>query len=126
MQAYDVGALAVRLMLAGEFLPSGIADLRDPTGRAKLNGVSPAFMIFIGLAESAAGLGLTAGTLARAAALGLIAIMIGAIYKKAFVWHTGYWGKDNMGWHYELMLVTMCLVIALGGPGGLALIPTTL
>ncbi len=124
MQGYDVGALAVRLMVAGEFLPSGIFSLRDPTGRAKLNGVSPALMVFIAVAEIAAGFGLIAGVLARAAALGLIAIMAGAIYKKAFVWHTGYWGKGSMGWHYELMLVTMNLLIALAGPGRLSLLPT--
>ena len=111
-------------MVAGEFLPSGISSLRDPTGRAQLNGVSPALMAFIGVAEIAGSLGLIAGVLARAAALGLIAIMAGAIQKKAFVWHTGYWGKGSMGWHYELMLVTMSLLIALGGPGQLSLLRT--
>lgn len=124
MQGYDVGVLAVRLMVAGEFLPSGIASLRDPTGRGQLNGVSPALMTFIAVAEIAGSLGLIAGVLARAAALGLIAVMAGAIYKKAAVWHTGYWGKGNMGWHYELMLVTMNFLIALAGPGQLSLLPT--
>jgi putative oxidoreductase len=125
MHAFDVGALALRLMLAAEFLSSGIFDLRDPTARAKLNGISPTFLIVLGVAEIAGSLGLIAGVLARAAALGLIAIMAGAIYKKAFVWRTGYWGKDNAGWHYELMLVTMNLLIAIAGPGQLSLLPTT-
>ncbi len=124
MQGYDVGALAVRLMVAGEFLPSGIFSLRDPTGRAQLNGVSPPLMVFVAVAEIAGSLGLIAGVLARAAALGLIAIMAGAIYKKAFIWHTGYWGKGSMGWHYELMLVTMNFLIVLAGPGRLSLLPT--
>jgi putative oxidoreductase len=124
MPAYDVGALALRLMLASEFLPSGISSLRDPVSRARLNGISPSFMVFIGVAEIAGSLGLIAGILARAAALGLIAIMAGAIYKKAFAWHTGYWGKDNMGWHYELMLVAMNIMIVLAGPGHLSLLPT--
>ena len=53
------------------------------------------------------------GVLTQAAALGLILIMLGAIQKKIFVWHTGVWGKHGTdGWHYELMLVAMCLVIA--------------
>jgi putative oxidoreductase len=125
MQPYDVGALALRLMLASEFLPSGILDLRDPAGRATRNEVSPALITCIGIAEVAGSLGLIAGVLARAAALGMIAIMAGAIYKKAFVWRTGYWGKDNAGWHYEVMLVTMNLMIALAGPGRLALLPAT-
>jgi putative oxidoreductase len=123
MTGYDVGALALRLMLAGEFGASGIADLRDPTGRAKENGVGRAFIIFIGVAEIAGSLGLVAGVLARAAAVGLIAIMAGAIYKKVFVWKIGYWGKENVGWHYELMLLATNLMIALAGPGAIALLP---
>jgi putative oxidoreductase len=124
MRGYDVGVLAVRLMVAGEFLPSGISSLRDPAGRAQSNGVSPGLMVFIAVAEIAGSLGLIVGVLARAAALGLIAIMAGAIYKKAFVWHTGYWGKDSVGWHYELTLVAMSLLIALAGPGRLSLLAT--
>jgi len=123
MLASDIGALALRLMVAGEFVPSGISDLRDPPGRAKQNGVSPAFITVIGVAEVAGGLGLVAGVLARAAAIGLILIMAGAIQKKAVVWKTGYWGASSPGWHYELMLVTMCLAIALAGPGRVALAP---
>jgi putative oxidoreductase len=81
-------------------------------------------MVFIAVAEIADSLGLIAGVLARAAAFGLIGIMAGAIYKKALVWHTGYWGKGSVGWHYELMLVTMSLLIALAGPGRLSLLAT--
>ena len=44
--------------------------------------------------------------------------MLGAIQKKIAVWHTGFWGKHGTdGWHYELMLVAMCLVIATTGGG---------
>jgi putative oxidoreductase len=124
MQPYDIAALALRLMVAAEFLPSGVASLRDPAGRAKLNGVDTPFMVFIGMAEIAGSLGMIAGVLARLAALGLIAIMAGAIYKKQFVWHIGFWGKNNLGWHYELTLVTMNFAIAVAGPGQLSLIPT--
>jgi len=37
--------------------------------------------------------------------------MLGAIQKKIFVWHTGFWGEKGNGWHYDLMLVVMNLVI---------------
>jgi putative oxidoreductase len=124
MVGYDFGALALRLMLAGEFGASGIADLKDPVGRAKENGVSRPFIIFIAVAEIAGSLGLVAGVLARAAAVGLIAIMAGALYKKIFVWKIGYWGTTNVGWHYELLLTTALLMIALAGAGQLALLPS--
>jgi putative oxidoreductase len=120
--AGDVGLLALRCMIAGEFFPSGWASVRDPAGRAKQNGVSPAFMVFIALAEMAGSAGLVFGVLTRWAAIGLILIMAGAIQKKLFVWHTGYWGKDGYGVHYELMLVTMNFAIATVGPGRLVLL----
>jgi uncharacterized membrane protein YphA (DoxX/SURF4 family) len=120
----DVGLLALRLMIAGEFLPSGWTTVRDPVGRGKQNGLSPAFMGFIGVAEIAGSLGLAFGALPRFAALGLMIIGAGAMQKKIFVWHSGYWGgSDGYGWHYDLMLFTMNLVIALGGAGRLALFP---
>jgi uncharacterized membrane protein YphA (DoxX/SURF4 family) len=48
---------------------------------------------------------------------GLILIMLGAIQKKIAVWHTGFWGKNGSGWHYDLLFVTMNLVIATTGGG---------
>jgi putative oxidoreductase len=35
----------------------------------------------------------------------------GAIQKKIFVWRSGFWGEKTYGWHYDLMLVSMNLVI---------------
>jgi putative oxidoreductase len=43
--------------------------------------------------------------------------MLGAIQKKIFVWHTGFWGAHSDGWHYDLLFVVMCLVIATTGGG---------
>jgi len=67
--------------------------------------------LFLGIAELAGGLGVAAGVLTQLAALGLIVVMLGAIQKKVFVWHTGFWGKNASGWHYDLMLIVMNLVI---------------
>jgi hypothetical protein len=36
----------------------------------------------------------------------------GAIWKKTFAWHTGFWGEKADGWHYGLMFGVMKLVIA--------------
>jgi putative oxidoreductase len=73
--------------------------------------MSPAFTIFLGTAEFAGGLGVALGVLTQLAALGLILLMLGAIQKKIFIWHTGFWGEKGSGWHYDLMLVLMNLVI---------------
>jgi putative oxidoreductase len=61
--------------------------------------------------------------LQQLAALGLILIMLGAIQKKAFVWKTGFWGSDGLGWSYELTLISMLLVILFTNGGRLVLVP---
>jgi hypothetical protein len=52
------------------------------------------------------------GVLTQLAAIGLILVMLGSIYKKSVVWHTGFWGKQAQGWHYDLVLILLNLVIA--------------
>ncbi len=118
----DYGLLALRCMVAGEFFPSGLADVRDPTARAKRNDLSVPFTLFIGVAEMVGSIALVLGILTQLAALGLIVLMLGAIQKKIFVWHTGYWGKDGYGWHYDLMLLTMNIVIVLTAGGRFVLL----
>ena len=70
------------------------------------------FTIFLGLVELLGGLGVGLGVFTQVAAISLILIMLGAIQKKIFVWHTGFWGEKTFGWHYDLMLVLMNLLIA--------------
>jgi putative oxidoreductase len=99
-------------MVAAVFVISGWSHIRDPKERAKSIGMSPSFTMFLGVAEIAGGLGVGFGVLTQLAAIGLILIMLGAVQKKIFVWHTGFWGENASGWHYDLMLVLMNLVIA--------------
>ena len=107
----DVALLLLRLMVAAVFLASGFLDVRDPAGRARSIGASPKFTLFLGWAEIAGSLGVAFGVLTQAAAIGLILIMFGSIQKKIFVWKTGFWGDKNSGWHYDLMMIVMNLVI---------------
>ena len=79
--------------------------------------MSKGFTIFLGAVELAGGLGVTFGVLTQLAAIGLILIMLGAIQKKIFVWHTGFWGDKGSGWHYDLMFVVMSMVILFTGGG---------
>jgi putative oxidoreductase len=118
----DLGLLLLRLMVALVFANSGYRQLKDPEGRAKSIGMSKSFTIFLGVAEIAGALGVVAGVLTQLAALGLILIMLGAIQKKIFEWHTGFWGEKNDGWHYDLMFVVMNLVIAFTDGGAYVLL----
>jgi putative oxidoreductase len=111
LQFNDSSLLLLRLMVAAVFGTSGWNHLKDPKGRAQSIGMSPGFTAFIGAAELAGALGLAFGVLTQVAALGLILIGLGAIQKKIFVWHTGFWGEKASGWHYDLILIVMNLVI---------------
>lgn len=108
----DLSLLLLRWMVAAVFVSSGWAHLKNPTERAKSIGMPPSFTIFLGVAELAGGLGVAFGVFTQLAAIGLTLIMLGATQKKIFVWHTGFWGEKASGWHYDLMLLLMNLVIA--------------
>jgi putative oxidoreductase len=108
----NLGLLLLRLMVCLVFVTSGYNHLKDPAARAKSIGMSKGFTIFLGIAEVSGGLSVGAGVLTQPAAFGLILIMLGAIQKKMFVWHTGFWGDKTYGWHYDLMFVLMNLLIA--------------
>jgi putative oxidoreductase len=117
-QFTDATLLLLRLMVAVIFGASGWGHLKDPEGRSKSIGMSKGFTIFLGAAELAAALGLALGVLTQFAAQGLILFGLGAIQKKIFTWHTGFWGRHGTdGWSYDLMLIVMNLVIVATGGG---------
>jgi putative oxidoreductase len=117
----DLGLLLLRWMVGVVFFTSGVSHLKDPAARSQSIGMSKGFTVFLGVAEVAGSLGFMFGVLQQLVAMGLILVMLGAIGKKIFAWHTGFWGDKASGWHYDLMLVVMCLVILFtdGGRYGL-------
>ena len=118
----DVALLLLRIMVGIVFMTSGWKHFQDPEARSKAIGMSKGFTIFLGAAEVAGSLGVIFGVLAQLAAVSLILIMLGAIQKKIFVWHTGFWGSSGTnGWSYDTMLVVMNLVIVTTGGGNLSL-----
>jgi putative oxidoreductase len=121
LQFADVGLLLLRLMVACVFVASGVNHLKDPTARAQSIGASRGFTIFLGTAEVLGGAGVALGIFTQLAAIGLMLLMLGAIQKKIFVWKTGFWGGRTYGWHYDLMLLVMNLVILVTGGGELVL-----
>ena len=107
----DIALVFLRLMVGAVFIDSGYNDIRDPAGRGRSIGLPKGATIFLALAELLGGFAAIVGFLSQLAAIGMILIMLGAVQKKVFVWKTGFWGKDGLGWSYELMLISMLLVI---------------
>jgi putative oxidoreductase len=114
----DLALLFLRLVVAFIFVNSGRNMLRDPAGHAKDLGQTRAFTVFLGAAELLGGLAIAFGILIQIAAAGLIAVNLGAIYKKIAVWHTGFWGQASAGWSYDLIFVAMEFVVLTTGGGG--------
>jgi putative oxidoreductase len=117
-QFTDLGLLLMRLMVAAVFISSGWSHVTKSAERSKSIEMSQGATIFLGTAEIAGGLGVALGVLTQPAAAGLIFIMLGAIYKKIFVWHIAFWGGKSYGWHYELIFIVMNLVILFTDGGG--------
>lgn len=113
--------LLMRLMVGAIFITSGWSHVIHAEKRAKSIEMSKGFTLFLGVAELTGGLGVMFGVFTQLAALGLILVMLGAIYKKIVVWHTGFWGEKSSGWHYDLMLVIMNLVIVTTNGGSYVL-----
>ncbi|HZR64635.1 MAG TPA: DoxX family protein [Terriglobales bacterium] len=107
----DLGLLLLRLMAGIVFFTSGWSHVTKPAERSQSIGMSKGFTVFLGLAELAGSLGIIFGVFQQLAAIGLILIMLGAVYKKIEDWHTGFWGEKSSGWHYDLTFAVMCFVI---------------
>ena len=120
-QFQDLALLLLRVMVAAVFLDSGWKHVRDPETRSKSIGMSKSVTAAVGVAEILGGLGVLFGVLTQLAAIGLILVMLGAMQKKMFVWHTGFWGKQGQGWQYDLMFVVMNLVILTSNGGAYVL-----
>ena len=121
-QFTDYALLLLRIMAGATYANSGYNDIKDPEARSKSIGMPKSFTIFLAAAELAGGAGLILGVLPQLAAIGLVLIMLGAIQKKIFVWKTGFWGKDGMGWSYDLTLISMLVVILCTDGGSFVLL----
>jgi putative oxidoreductase len=113
----DLGILLLRLMVAAVFVTSGWSHVTKAEERSKSIELSKGVTILVGLAELAGGLGVLVGLLTQLAAVVLILVMLGAIQKKIFAWHTGFWGEKSSGWHYDLIFVLINLLILFTGGG---------
>jgi putative oxidoreductase len=117
----DWSLLFQGIVVALVFGTSGLNDLKRPRERAQSLRMSLPSTIFLGAAELSGAIALAVGFLTQWAALGLIVVMLGAIYMKVVKWKTGFWGEKSMGWHYDLLFIAMNLVILCTVGGKIAL-----
>lgn len=113
----DVALLLLRWLLAVLFGFSGWSHLTKPRARGQSIGMSPPATAVLGGVELLASVLLVIGLWDQLAALALLAVMGGALFKKAFVWKSGFWGSGSQGWFYDL-LYAVCALVILTTAGG--------
>ena len=123
LELEDLALLLMRLIVGAVFVTSGWSHARDPVARGRSIGIPPGFTRALGIAELAGGLGVALGGLTQLAAIGLILVMLGSIQKKILSGgQVSGVSTGPTGWHYDLMLALMCLVIATTGGGRYVLV----
>lgn len=113
----NLSLLLLRVVLSLVFLSSGWSHVRDPAARGESIGMPAGATFGLGALELVAGVSVALGLFPRAGALMILFVMFGAIYKKVVVWKTGFFGKDNGGWYYDLLYASAALVILATGGG---------
>jgi len=107
----DFALLFLRFLVMLVFVSSGWSHVTKSEQRAKDVGFSAGFTKFLGIIELLAGLGVGFGVAPHLSAAGLMIVMLGAMHRKAFVWKTGFWGKGSQGWHYDLIIFAINLLV---------------
>lgn len=97
------------------FLSNGKSHAIHPVERGKSVGLSPSMTRVLGIAEIIAAISIALGIFPQIGAAILITIP-GAIQKKLFGWHTGFYADKGYGWHYDLIFnITALVIIATNG-----------
>lgn len=118
----DVALLLLRFLIAAIFASSGWSHLTQPSERGESIGLSTPATALLGLAEVTGAASVALGIYAQVGAVLLIGAMVGAIYKKIFVWELGFWGEESQGWYYDSLYLVCNLVILTTGGGALVLV----
>jgi len=113
---YDFALLALRIIVAIVFFSSGKSHLMNPKERGDDIGLSPGLTRFVGISEVVGAISIALGIYIQIGAALLIGTMLGALYKKIFVWGTGFYADKGFGWHYDIIfLCANFLFLATGG-----------
>ncbi|AFL80660.1 DoxX protein [Aequorivita sublithincola DSM 14238] len=114
--------LLLRIIIAIVFFSSGKSHVQKPEERGKSIGMSPTATTVLGIAEIAGAVSIAFGIFTQIGALLIMGAMLGAMYKKIFVWKTGFYEDKGYGWHYDLLLFLGAFVIFATHGGSLILI----
>ena len=114
--------LALRIITGIVFFSSGTKDLQKPEERGKATGLSLGGIKFLGVMEILSGISVAFGLFAQVGAIVIMLVMLGAMYKKKFVWKIGFYDEKDIGWHYDLTWFISAFVILATAGGAFTII----
>ena len=114
-------ALLFLRIIAIVFFSSGKSHVQRPKERGESIGMSPTATTVLGLAEIIGAISIAFGIFTQIGALLIMGAMLGAMYKKIFIWKTGFYEDKGSGWHYDLLLFLGTFVIFTTHGGSLIL-----
>ena len=122
MQPYtnfqNASLLILRVITAAIFYVA--AYFKFPFWSHAPEGISP-FLLFttklLSIAEPLGATALLIGFLTRIASVGLIIILIGAIFVSQFVYGIGFVMPTSAGWNFPLAMIAGCLILVAFGAG---------
>lgn len=113
--------LFLRIIIAIVFFSSGKSHVQKSKERGESIGMSPTATTVLGLAEIVGAISIAFGIFTQIGALLIMGAMLGAMYKKIFIWKTGFYEDKGYGWHYDLLLFLGTFVIFTTHGGSLIL-----
>ena len=119
----DIGLLILRVFIGWIFIYHSWSKLTNSKGMAAGMGKPQmaGAMKFLGLVEIIGGIALILGFLTELAALGLVVVMLGAIYMKSSKWKTPFSTMKGTGWEFDFVILGAALAIAFIGAGLISL-----
>ena len=102
------------------FIYSSLGKIGNVTGFSRQNEISKGLAYIVLILEFTAGLGLILGLYTQFAALIVMGLMTGTIFKHIFQWKSHYWASEG-GWEYDLIWFIMATTILLTGGGKIGL-----
>ena len=110
----------LRIVLAAIFYVHGMPKLKNPGSMASGMGMTSNMVWMIGCVETVCAAAVFLGLLTQLGALGMVAIMLGAIYYKTQKWNMSFTEHGKMGWEFDLMILAAAFLLATTGPGYLS------
>lgn len=95
------------------FIVHGLSKIKDPHHIASEYKAPDFVGALHGLVEISGGLLLMANYYTQIIALVFSAILLGAIYFRAFIWKIPFHGQNRTGWELDVLLLSACVAILL-------------